>query len=202
MTPEEFQKKTGASQAAMDRLKIYERLLKEWNTSINLVSKTTIPDIWNRHFMDSAQLFPLLEKGRSLIDIGSGAGFPGLVLAALGAAPVSLCEKDTRKAAFLRTANAAMGLSCTIINTPIEAIKGKTFDIVTSRALADIKTLLALSASLRNPSTVCLFLKGKALDAELAEAQKEWHMDVEKIPSCTEEGAAIVRVRGIRPRAE
>lgn len=197
MKPEEFQKKTGASTEAMARLKTYESILKEWNQKINLVAGSTLGDIWQRHFLDSAQLAPLIGQGQSVIDIGSGAGFPGLVLAAMGAENIILCERDVRKAAFLRTAAAAMKLKVEVINLPIEGIEGRRFDVVTSRALADLSLLLSLSAKLRKASTTCLFLKGKNLDAEMAAAQKEWGFDADRLPSVSDSEGVILRLSKI-----
>lgn len=202
MTPEEFQKNTGASAEAMQRLKTYEATLKEWNPRINLVANSTIGDVWSRHFLDSAQLMPFIPAGSNIIDIGSGAGFPGLVLAAMGLNDIALCERDVRKAAFLRTTAVAMGVKVDILNLPAEAIDDRQFDIITSRALADVGMLLKLSQKLRKPSTICLFLKGKNLDAELATAQKEWMMETRRIKSATDPEASILRATSVKSKKE
>lgn len=199
--PEEFRKEADIGPEVLDRLMHYHQLLLEWNPRINLVADSTLGDAWRRHFMDSAQLYPLvmagLGAGGSLADLGSGAGFPGLVLAMMGVPNVTLVERDTRKAAFLRTVAAQTGTKIDLLNVPIEAIEGRAFDVITSRALAEIGPLLSLSKKLRKPSTICLFLKGKNLDAELANAQKEYRFSARRIRSITDPEGCIVRLADI-----
>lgn len=202
--PADFRKETEMSQACVEKLAIYEKRLIDWNVNINLVADSTIPHIWQRHFFDSAQLFPLIpEEATSIADIGSGAGFPGMVLAIMAAdakrpLKVTLIEKNTRKASFLRTVAAETGTAVEVVNLDILAAKG-TYDVITARALAPVGELLALSARLRKPSTLCLFLKGKNLDRELFEAQKDWVADVRKMPSTTDSEGVIARLSHIKP---
>lgn len=197
--PADFQRETDVSNLVLKKFTIYASLLAEWNSNINLVASSTLPELWQRHFMDSAQLFPLIPQDASLADIGSGPGFPGMVLAMMGASEVNLIEKNTRKASFLRTVAAETGTKVTIHNLDAAQVKAE-FDVITARALAQTGELLALSAHLRKLSTICLFLKGKNLDQELAKAHKNWDMDVRKMSSCTDSEGIIARLSAITPK--
>ncbi len=197
--PVEFQRETDVSDDRLKKFQIYARLLADWNASINLVAPSTIPEIWHRHFMDSAQLFPLVQgNDQTIADIGSGPGFPGMVLAIMGVPKITLIEKNTRKASFLRTVAAETGTKVELLNLDVMAVDA-TYDVVMARALAEVGELLTLSQKIRKLSTVCLFLKGKNLDQELAKAHKEWTMDVRKMASCTDEEGMIARLSDINP---
>jgi 16S rRNA (guanine527-N7)-methyltransferase len=200
LTATDFQEATGASDAVMARLCRYHALLLEWNPKINLVSSTTLDDAWRRHFLDSAQLYPVFAhsgENPTLADLGSGAGFPGMVLAIMGAQHVTLVERDVRKAAFLRTVAAETKTKIDLLNIGIQTIENRQFDVITSRALAELDELLKLSITIRKPSTHCLFLKGKTLDAELANAHKEWKMELRRMPSITDPDGFMVRLSQI-----
>jgi 16S rRNA (guanine527-N7)-methyltransferase len=200
--PEEFAAKTGVSRETLSRLKAYADLLADWNARHNLVAKSTLPDIWHRHLWDSAQLAPLiLETARTLADLGSGAGFPGLVLAALRPElKVTLHEATTRKCAFLQAAAECMGLKVEIRNARLEDLPPQAFDMVTARALAPLPLLLEYAHRFTGPNSVCLFLKGQNVGSELTEASKYWNMKTSQVPSQTEPSAAIVMVRELGPR--
>jgi 16S rRNA (guanine527-N7)-methyltransferase len=151
--------------------------------------------------MDSAQLWPLIPPGAaSLADLGSGAGFPGMVLALLGFPKVTLVERDVRKAAFLRTVAAETGTPVELLNVDAGKMEGRNFDVLTSRALASLADLFDLSTALRAPHTVSLFLKGKSLDAELGEAQKEWSFAARRMPSATDEESFVVRITEVKSK--
>lgn len=200
----DFLNATDVTPEVLDKLHHYHARLLEWNPKINLVSANTLTDAWRRHFLDSAQLFPVYRhsgENLTLADLGSGAGFPGMVLAIMGAPNVTLIERDIRKAAFLRTIAAETKTNVNLLNLDIKQVRqehGAPFDVITSRALADLTELLELSEHLRKPSTHCLFLKGKNLDAELALAQKEWSMEVRKMESVTDREAFILRLTSIQ----
>ena len=199
LTPEEFQAAAGVSRETLDRLILLAQLLVKWQPRINLVSSDTLVDLWRRHMLNSAQLAPLIPIGaRSLIDLGSGAGFPALVLAALAPAlHVHLVEADARKCAFLREAAAAMGLLVTIHPRRIEQMPPQPFDVVTARALAPLTRLLDLAERFVAPDTLCLFLKGRGVDGELIEAQKSWRMVVWRRPSLSDPAGTILDVGAI-----
>jgi 16S rRNA (guanine527-N7)-methyltransferase len=199
--PVGFARVTSVSRETLERLTAYVELLGQWNRRINLVSGNTMGDIWRRHILDSAQLYPLLPpRTRSLVDLGSGAGLPGLVLAIMGIAEVHLVESDQRKAAFLREAIRITEAPATIHAQRIETVPPFFADAVTARALADLSQLIEISQKFRNARTLCLFLKGKSVAEELAGAEQSWNMEAETIPSVTEPGAAILKLSALKRR--
>jgi 16S rRNA (guanine527-N7)-methyltransferase len=199
LTPAEFQAATGVSRETLDRLTLLADLLKKWQPRINLIGSDTLADLWRRHMLDSAQLAPLVPRSaRTLIDLGSGAGFPGLVLAAVSPAlQVHLVEANARKCAFLRQAAAAMGLPVTIHPRRIEQMAPQPFDVVTALALAPLARLLGLAERFVGPGTLCLFLKGRGVEGELIEAQKTWRMVVRRRPSLSDPAGTILDVGAI-----
>lgn len=193
-----FQEATGVSRETLDRLTAYETVLRKWQPRINLVGPSTLPDLWRRHFLDSAQLFPLLpEATRVLVDLGSGAGFPGLVLAILGVPEVHLVESDSRKAAFLREAARVAGVTVTVHNKRIETVTGILADVVTARALAPLADLLEWSFPFLGASGSALFLKGQALDDEVTLAAQRWTLRTERFDSRSDPTGTILRVTGL-----
>jgi 16S rRNA (guanine527-N7)-methyltransferase len=176
--------------------------LEEWNSRHNLVSSRSLEDAWRRHFWDSAQLAPLVPGNtRSLADLGSGAGFPGLVLAEMlrGQVRVTLFEATTKKCEFLRAAAHAMELSVFIENRRMEDVAPHRFDVITSRACAPLPKLLSYAQNFMGPNSVCLFLKGQNVGAELTEAHKSWKMKVRQIPSLTDPSGMILELRELSP---
>src|SRR5215471_14676001 len=200
--PEEFAAKAGVSRETLARFKAFAGLLTDWNDRHNLVAKSTLPDLWHRHFWDSAQLAPLIPADtHSLADLGSGAGFPGLVLAALRPElNVTLHEATTKKCAFLQAAADRMGLKVEIRNARLEDLPHQPYDVVTARALAPLPLLLNYAHRFTGPNTVCLFLKGQNVGPELTEAAKYWSMKTSQVQSQTDPSAAIVSVRELGPR--
>jgi len=194
MTPEEFAAETGVSRETLALLRRYEALLLEWRPRVNLVGLSTLPDLWHRHFLDSAQLLPLLPSPGGLIDLGSGAGFPGAVLAAMGVRDVHLIESDGRKCAFLEELNRSLGLGMTVHRDRIEQMAAWEASCLTSRALAPLARLLDWSEPFIGPETICLFLKGRSVDEELTEASKAWNMTVECLPSRTSPTGTVLRL--------
>jgi 16S rRNA (guanine527-N7)-methyltransferase len=196
-TGEHFQEATNVSRETLARLKAYADLLSDWNSRHNLVAKSTLPDLWRRHFWDSAQLAPLIpERAHTLADLGSGAGFPGLVLAAMRPdLAVTLHEATTKKCDFLKAAADRMALKVTVQNARIEALPRKAYDVVTARALAPLPLLLSYAQRLTGPNSVCLFLKGQNVGSELTEAHKSWKIEASQIPSLTDPSGAILVVR-------
>jgi 16S rRNA (guanine527-N7)-methyltransferase len=199
LTPEAFAAVAAVSRETLDGLKRYADLLAKWQRSINLVAADSLNDLWRRHMLDSAQLYRLLPpQGHRLVDLGSGAGFPGLVLAAMGAPDVHLVESDGRKCAFLAEAARAAGLdpgmNPVIHRSRLEELRGLTADIVTARACAPLDRLLTYAEPFLRPGTICLFLKGSAVDAELTEAANRWRMTVERLPSASDPSGTILRI--------
>jgi len=199
MTREAFAAIADVSRETSERLERYADLLVRWQRRINLVSAESLGDLWRRHMLDSAQLVRLLPPAtRSLADIGSGAGFPGLVLAVLGVPEVHLIESDGRKCTFLAEAARAAGLVAgphlTIHRARVEQIDGLQVDVVTARACAPLSKLLGYAEPMLRADSVCLFLKGGRAEEELTEAGKTWSMVVERFPSLTDPTGTILRI--------
>lgn len=198
MTPDEFARQADVSRETLTRLKRYAEMLEKWNRRINLVGRGTIDDLWRRHMLDSAQLLPLIPADAgSLVDLGSGAGFPGLVLAICGVENVHLIEADRKKCAFLREVARETNTPVTLHNERIEEIESFQVDIVTSRALASLPKLLDMAVRFTKKHSILLFLKGRSADGELTEAAKEWNMRVDQIPSQTDPEGMILRLEAI-----
>lgn len=198
MTPEEFAAAAGVSRETLDRLQAYAALLIKWNRSINLVGRSTLADLWRRHMLDSAQLFPLIPaRARVLADLGSGAGFPGMVLAIMGIPEVHLIESDRRKCAFLREVSRETAAPVTIHAGRIESTPRFTADVVTSRALADLPELLDFASSFVSEHSILLFLKGRGVDLELTRAAERWNMRLQRFPSRTDSDGTILRLEAI-----
>jgi 16S rRNA (guanine527-N7)-methyltransferase len=197
-----FQRDTGVSRETLDRLGAYADLLRKWNKAVNLVGRGTVGDLWRRHMLDSAQLVDLLppapaDRPRRVVDLGSGAGFPGLVLAVLGAGEVHLVEADGRKAAFLREAARGIGANVAFHVKRAESLPALEADVVTARAFAPLAELLGYAAPLLRPDGVGLFPKGKGVEGELTVARKAWNMTVQRVPSRTDPSATILRVEAL-----
>lgn len=197
LTPDQFSSKAGVSRETLARLQIYADLLVKWQKAVNLVGPGTLADIWRRHFLDSAQLLPLAPDGaRIWVDLGSGAGFPGLVLAILGAADVHLIESDGRKCAFMQEVARLTEAKVQIHRCRIESAPQLRASICVARALAPLSKLLDYAERFSSQDTVCLFLKGQDVEAELTEAAKSWTMHIERLPSRSDPTGTILRVKG------
>ncbi len=209
-TPEDFAAAFDVSRETLERLETYETLLRQWQKAVNLVAPSTLGGIWHRHFADSAQILHLAPEGaRSWVDLGSGAGFPGLVVAILlgGAGPrVTLIESDSRKCAFLREVARKTGTTVDILSTRIEQAatqaKLEPPEVVSARALAPLDRLLGLAAPLFTPSTVGVFLKGRDAALEIETAAKAWTFAVEMVPSITEATGRVVVIRDLQPKSK
>lgn len=191
------------SRETMERLDTYYDLTLKWTPKINLVSKAAQADLWQRHFLDSAQLWQLRPTGaKSWIDLGSGGGYPGLVIAiiAADAAPelhITLVESDARKCAFLRTVAREVGIDVTVLTLRAEALEPNQADVVSARALAPVSTLLDYAGRILRPGGICLFLKGRQTDKELEAAAEMWSFEVTKTPSLTDPDGAILKIKDI-----
>ncbi len=210
-TPEDFARAFGVSRETIDKLSAYEALLRQWQKTINLVAPSTLDHVWSRHFADSAQLLALAPADAlRWLDLGSGAGFPGLVLAVMLAgrdgAKVTLVESDTRKAAFLAEVARRTGASVDIWPERIEKTATQTklgaVDVITARALAPLPRLLELAAPAFSPRTLGLFLKGREAEAEVDAARERWAFESTLQPSLSDAGGRIVLVRALQARME
>lgn len=205
LTPEAFQERLGVSRETLERFHSYAALLMKWNQAINLVSPASLADLWRRHLLDSAQLERYLPEpptapDRVILDVGSGAGFPGLVLALLDCGQVHLVESDQRKAQFLREAIRVTGAGATLHAQRLEDVPLLPVDVVTCRAFAPLPRILELTARFLRPSNegnwpVGLFLKGRRADEELTAAAKKWRLRSERFESETDPEASILRIR-------
>lgn len=199
----DFIDRFNVSRETLVRLDVYAELLKKWNPAINLVSKGSVSALWQRHFYDSAQIFGLKSKEScSWADLGSGGGFPGLMLAILssGTTPDSqftLVESDVRKSMFLRTVIRELELNAKVMTKRIECIEPLEVDILTARALAPLDKLLEYARQHLKPDGIAVFLKGEKYKAELDKAFVRWRFNLEEIASETNPGGVILKVRGI-----
>ena len=198
------------SRETYDALKAYQRLLEKWTIRINLISKSTREDVWARHICDSAQVMGLASKHAAhWIDIGSGGGLPGLVVAILAKElnthlRVTLIESDQRKAVFLRTVVRELQLNAMVQAKRIEAVGPLKADVISARALADLNDLLRLTHPFMSQNTQCLFMKGKNWSKEVKVAEKSWQFQAERFISKTNHEAVILSVRNVTgaPRSE
>jgi len=203
LTPMAFQEMARVNRDQMDRLASYLILLQKWQGRINLVGPQTMLDPWKRHFLDSAQLVPLLPEGRpKVVDLGSGGGFPGMVLAMLSTADVHLVESDGRKCVFLREVARLTDTDVTVHNGRIESLPPLRANVVTARALAPLGHLMDLAQPMLLRGNICLFLKGRAVDSELTASKKNWKMRVRRIPSRSDPEGVILKLDQINRRDE
>ena len=210
--PDAFSQAFGVSRETIGRLEKYESLLRQWQKAVNLVAPGTLPEIWHRHFADSAQLAGLVPDAvERMADLGSGGGFPGLVVAILlmerhHPPRVTLLESDNRKAAFLREVARQTGAPVDILSTRIENAETQRkvgqVDVVTVRALAPLSRLLGLAAPFFAPQTVGLFLKGRDIHGEIDDARGHWRFDVSLVPSQTDPSGQIAVVRNVAAKTE
>jgi 16S rRNA (guanine527-N7)-methyltransferase len=204
--PEEFQRETNVSRETLVGLKQFVELLEDWNTRHNLVSPASLRDVWRRHVWDSAQLVELIStRVTSLVDLGSGAGFPGLILAFLlrdrAALRTVFYEATRKKCEFLAAGAALFGVGVEIRNSRIEEARAEPFDIVTARACAPLDRLLLYAQAFQGPATTSLFLKGQSVGDELTQAHKIWNMRVEERPSHSDPSGKILIIDQLQPKA-
>lgn len=190
------------SHETLARFDSYADLLTTWTRTINLISPATVADVWGRHFLDSAQLVPLLPAGAlTLADLGSGAGFPGLVIALLTDLHVHLVESDQRKAAFLReVSRVTKAAHVTVHATRLLDLAPLSADVVTSRALAPLPTLIPWAARHLKPGGTALFLKGADAEKEVANARKTCSFTCDVFPSHTSPDGQILRLMDLETR--
>jgi 16S rRNA (guanine527-N7)-methyltransferase len=188
MTPETDQK-----------LRAYSTLIRRWSVKINLVSRADLENLWRRHIEDSLALIPHIPANIThAIDLGSGAGFPGLVLAIATNIPFTLIESDKRKAAFLTDAARELSAGVKVLNTRIEDAKTPPAPLITARALAPLEKLLALAYPHLTEDGICLFPKGATAAQEIAAAESHWHMHLERCKNASDPQGRILKVSHLR----
>lgn len=198
-TPAQFQERFEVSSETLQKLQVYADLLEKWQKTINLVSRYTLQELWSRHFADSAQLMRFIPSGTQILyDLGSGAGFPGLVLGLMRPdLKVSLIESDQRKAQFLKTVSRETSSGVNVLNQRIEMCEDMAVpDVITARALARISVLLELTKGWwsRNPNLAFCFLKGETAYKEIQEALSDYNFSHETHKSITNEDASVVLI--------
>jgi 16S rRNA (guanine527-N7)-methyltransferase len=188
------------SRETFEKLEAYVGLLRDENKRQNLVSAATLDQAWDRHILDSAQLVRFAPRSAaSWIDLGSGAGLPGLVVACLVETPVTLVEPRRLRSEFLHKASESLNLSATVICAKAERVEG-SFDVITARAVASLTQLLKISAHLSTGKATWALPKGRNAPAELAEARQSWQGDFQLEPSVTDAESLIVVATGVRAK--
>ncbi|AUQ72283.1 16S rRNA (guanine(527)-N(7))-methyltransferase RsmG [Phaeobacter inhibens] len=190
------------SRETYDRLKHYESLVKKWSPKINLIAKSTLDSVWDRHIVDSVQICQGIDFPQTWLDIGSGGGFPGVVVAILAVerAPdcvITLIESDQRKCAFLRTAIRECGANAKVVSERIEKVPPMAADVISARALADLTTLLGFAERHLQPGGIALFSKGIQWKKEVDNARRQWQFDLKSTNSWTEPEAVVLEIRGV-----
>lgn len=203
LSPEAFAAKANVSRETLDKLCLYAALLEKWQKRINLVGPSTLPDLWRRHFLDSLQAAPFI--GERIVDLGSGAGFPGLVLSIVTGKPAILIESDQRKCAFLREIVRSVGAAVEIVAKRIEEVNDVSADTVTARALASLSDLAAWSAPILERSasseTRAVFLKGQNIEVEIETLSKMWDFDILLNKSMTDPSGVVAVFKKLRRKA-
>ena len=184
------------SRETHEKLIVYCQEIIRWNKTINLVSKSSLTDLWSRHILDSAQIYGL-GQGGLWMDIGSGGGLPGMVVSIMGAQDVVLVESDLRKSTFLRQTARVLGLNIRVLNQRIESIPPMQANTVSARALAPLSNLLGYAQNHLVPDGVAVFPKGRLAAEELAEASLQWRFDVTSHASVTDPTASVLVLKNI-----
>jgi 16S rRNA (guanine527-N7)-methyltransferase len=202
MTENNILEDLNVSRETLKRLETFEQVILKWNPKINLVSKSSLQQLWTRHIADSVQVFRCTDTPDHWVDIGSGGGFPGLIIAILAAeeAPdmkITLIESDQRKSAFLRTAARECGARVSVISKRIEQAEPQHADVLSARALADLSLLLEFAERHLGAGSTALFPKGESWKKEVDNARQRWRFDAEPVKSLTEQEAVILKIRGV-----
>ena len=190
----------------VETLQAFAALVARWNRRINLVSRSEVADLWFRHILDSAQLMSLAPaNAQTWVDLGSGAGFPGVVCALIAKAQgrtieFTLLEADARKAAFLREASRRFALNASVVNARVEQATLRSQDVISARALAPLPTLIEYGQPFCHGGTRLLFPKGRQVDSELTLARRDWHIRVVRVPSRTDPEGTILQISEVMRR--
>lgn len=202
---EDFADESGVSRETLTDYQAWHALLLKWNRKINLVSPTALDDFWRRHALDSWQIWPHVpETASKFIDLGSGAGFPGLSMAigckSRGQGHVTLVESAGKKTTFLRTVIRELELPASATSERAEKITAAPYDIITARAFAPLPRLFAYAQPFWGEGSLGLFLKGEAAEEELTAASKEWTYNVETVPSISDPTGYLLKITELRRR--
>lgn len=192
----------GVSRETVDRIHRFADLVRAESENQNLISAASLGRVWDRHILDSAQLVRFEPRdGASWVDIGAGAGFPGMVVATLVSGPVLLIEPRRLRADFLRSAVGTLGLQdrVKVACAKAELVSG-AFDVITARAVASLARLLGISTHLSTGNSLWVLPKGRSAKSELAEARRHWHCKATSVPSCTDPNSEILLIRNVEAR--
>ena len=206
MKKNNFIKGFNVSRETLNSFCEYQTLLAKWNKKINLVSKNTLANLWERHFLDSGQIINHVDaSGKRWVDVGAGAGFPGLVVALLLRdrkidCDMILVEKNTKKVFFLNEVIRKLNLNVKVVNKNVESIESLNADILTARAFSELKNLVELALFHRKEKGVCLFLKGENYRFELDKTLNYWFFDYDVFDSLSNSSGKIIRVKKIFKR--
>ncbi|UWQ79302.1 16S rRNA (guanine(527)-N(7))-methyltransferase RsmG [Leisingera sp. S132] len=202
MSSKELLGSLNVSRETMQRLDVFDKVIHKWNPKINLVSRSSMDQLWTRHIADSIQVFRCVGTPDHWVDIGSGGGFPGLVVAILAAdeAPgmkVTLIESDQRKSAFLRTAARECGVPLSVISGRIERVEPQNANVLSARALASLEDLIEFADRHLASDGTAVFPKGENWKKEVDKTRQRWRFEMETARSLTEPEAVILKIRGV-----
>jgi len=192
------------SRETVERLRLFEELVAKWTTKINLISKATVHEIWDRHIVDSAQIYHLAPKGFAhWADFGSGGGFPAIVIAAMAVeldpqARFTLVESDQRKCVFFRTVIRELGLNSEVLSKRIDEVPRLDAEVISARALASLGGLLNFAEKHLSDDGMCIFPKGQSASDEIVEAQRDWRFELNQTQSITEKSAQILTIKELK----
>ncbi len=190
------------SRETEDKLELYKKLLLSFNEKFNLIGPATIPIVEERHFLDSAQLFSYINISSNILDVGTGAGFPGLVLAIMGAKNVTLVDSSHKKCEFLRTVSRETNTPVVVECCRVEDYKDKGFDEIVSRAVAPVEKIFSLTHHLVSSKTKYLLLKGERGEEELKQAQNKWLFTCERKKSITHSKGVVFLISQVSKKSE
>lgn len=201
---EEFQRETGVSRETLNNFRHYELCIRSWQERFNLVGQKSLESLWHRHFYDSAQLIGLWPSTpSSVVDLGTGAGFPGMVLSIMGQPNVELVESSTKKCLFLSEVAKATNVNVKITNDRLESSSNEVLaDVVTARALAPLTKLLGYVHLWLRPGGTAFLHKGRSIEQELTQAYKDWTMRLHKHPSRTDPTGVVLEIKDLAPANE
>ena len=199
MTKEEIIKKFLLKKYQQNLIEKYLKLLTTYNSHTNVVGRSTLLDPWQSHVLDSLQILPFIDdKKKSLLDMGTGAGLPGVILNICGCKNATLVDSNGKKINFLKLVNSEMNLGINLVLGRLEKIKNQKYDIITSRALADLNKLFTYSQKFIKKNTVIIFLKGKTVNDEIGFARNNWSFDIIKHQSVSDKRGSLIIVKNLK----
>ena len=201
-TFDDFTSRFPVPRETLQKLESFIALLLKWQKSINLISPNSIADVWERHVIDSYQLYGFLQSGDAVVDLGSGGGFPGIILAIAGIKNITLVESDNRKSVFLKEAIRLLALGASVVTERVEACHFSTPVVFTCRAFSRINVILQMLGATLIPGTKLLLLKGKSYKSELDEASERYLFDCAVHPSITDQEGVVLELTYLNTKEE